>query len=175
MSRWDPLFGRRPLAQLLAMRIDEAKSSISKLPREKLGAETILSVRSRARPVPLALGEQTLEVVDSSPKPRIRLEIRADGDPELWWSTPSKTSAVVPDAELVGNVVVFDQLLEPSFTAEAIKKWREENLERLQRWVGWVNADLADFDIRLGEEMERAVVDRREVLDRLEGLRRELS
>lgn len=175
MSRWDPLFGRRPLAQLLNTRLNDAGAAISKLPRESLVPETILAVQNRSRPAPLTLGEQTLDVVDASPKPRLRLEIRIGGDPELWWTMPSKTAPVVPDAEVIGDVLVFDQPLEPSFTAASIKRWREENLERLERWVGWVNADLADFESRLSGEIERAVVERRQVLDRLETLRRELS
>lgn len=175
MSRWDPLFGRRPLSRFLNTRLDDMRSAISKLPRESLAAEPILALRARARPLPLVLGAQELEVVDSSPTPRLRLEIQVEGDPELWWTTPSKTASVVPDAEVIGSLLVFDQPLDPSFNAESIKRWRQENLERLERWVAWVNADLSDFELRLGEEIERAVTARREVLDRLESLRRELA
>ncbi|HUR48043.1 MAG TPA: hypothetical protein VMY88_00740 [Acidimicrobiales bacterium] len=175
MSRWDPLFGRRPLTHFLDVRLDEARAAISKLPRGDLNAEKILAVRARARPVPLTLGQQKLDVVDASPMPRLRLEISVAGDSELWWTTPSKTASAVPDAEVIGNVLVFDQPLEPSFTAPSIKRWQEENLERLERWVGWVNEDLVTFEVRLGQEIERAVTARREVLDRLENLRRELA
>ena len=70
---------------------------------------------------------------------------------------------------------MFDQPLEPDHDAKAIKRWRDENVERLERWVAWVNADLADFENRLGQELERAVADRRDVLDRLDQLRRELT
>lgn len=114
-------------------------------------------------------GEHTVEGV------RITVRVPFTGDSGLLHCKPSTWSTTLVDGKIDGRTIsaFLDRPGIPS--SDEIKLWRTQWLGNLEKWVGFVNADVEGYNQRLPALVAQAVGQRRQQLGNLDQLRRDLN
>lgn len=97
------------------------------------------------------------------PGTRLAVHIPFNGDPVLFQFRPSTFTTVFPRGEIRGQeLIVSHQAPADSLTPEEFQGRLNEELDRIQRYLGWVVQDCESFNRELRQALDRAVRDRRE-------------
>jgi hypothetical protein len=112
----------------------------------------------------------------SRPVDGVKVVVRVpfDGDAHLLEYRPSTWTSIPPQGAVENQRVVLTVEV-PGRDSEAIKRWRADEMKKLETWVSFANADAATFNANLSATVEAAMASRRQTLAELQRLRDDLA
>ncbi len=184
------LFSERSLSDWLAQREAEAVAAARSIPPQRVlqvpepdlvdelmeryeASPPILRLEERytggAQDVEIDVSQDPRRVIFDRERPayisgtRVTVHVPFDGDPALFRFAPSTFTAVFPRGEIRDQeLIVSHQAPADSLASEEFQRQLDEELGRIQQYLGWVAKDCESFNQALRQTLEREVHDRRE-------------
>lgn len=94
---------------------------------------------------------------------RLDIHVPFDGEPDLFRFQPSTFTTVLPRGEVRGQeLIVSHEAPADSVSPEEFQQRLDEEVNRIQQYLGWVSKDCASFNIELRRALAQAVAQRKE-------------
>jgi hypothetical protein len=94
---------------------------------------------------------------------RLEMHVPFDGDPELFRFQPSSFTTVFPQGKVRGQeLIVSHEAPADAVSGEEFQRRLDEELNGIQRYLGWVSNDCASFNAELRNALAQAVEQRKE-------------
>ena len=156
---------------------DDIQNLSAAIMRDQDEAFAAIMKRARLDPVVLDKAVATTEQAEVSGGRELQciVTLPFTGSPDLFRSRPSSFTLNPPQGELDGNKIVFSAVFPNSIDQEQIRAWRGQNVANIESWLGFANADAEAHNVAAAGRTREEYGRRRENLNRIETLNKELG
>ena len=180
------LFGPQPISGLITRSLQAIKADVDAASPTQLadpGFVNTLKLKHELRPLSLHIADATDEVTEGKAgKTIVNLRIPFSGPITLFQVQPTQfllshqlgvVTGASPVASVDGYVTVTFEAL--GADPENYKRWRAEEVNRLEQWVGFVNQDVTQYYGAMCQAIEQAIASRTARLLELENFKKGIA